>query len=166
MLLSAAAVLSCATSLLAQNLVPVRLALEPIVTNLHAEGVQLYECKPNSDSKLTWHFREPVAILVQEGKTIGRHFSGPKWEHEDGSVVFGKIISSIPGATSNDIPWLKLDAIEHRGDGMFANVTNIQRINTKGGMAEGQCSTVGSYLSVPYSADYVFQRDRSQSLTR
>lgn len=136
------------------------------MSNFHAEGVQLYECKPDSDNKLAWRFREPIAVLIQEGKITGHHFSGAKWEHVDGSVVLGKIISSIPGATSNDIPWLKLDAIEHRGDGMFANVTNIQRINTKGGMAEGRCPTIGSYLSVPYSADYVFQRDRSQYLTR
>ena len=34
--------------------------------------------------------------------------------------------------------------------------TTIQRINTKGGMAEGPCENSGAFLSVLYSADYAF----------
>jgi hypothetical protein len=70
--------------------------------------------------------------------------------------VKGKVIASAPGATENDIPWLKLDVVEHRGHGVLSNATSIQRVNTKGGVAPGACETAGSSLIVPYSADYVF----------
>jgi hypothetical protein len=35
-------------------------------------------------------------------------------------------------------------------------VTTVQRINTKGGVAQGPCDGAGTYQSVAYSADYVF----------
>jgi len=72
--------------------------------------------------------------------------------------VKGKVVASAPGATENDIPWLKLDVVEHRGHGILSDVTAVQRINTKGGVASGSCENLGSYLSVPYSADCVFVR--------
>ena len=40
--------------------------------------------------------------------------------------------------------------------GRLTGATTIQRINTKGGMAEGPCENSGAFLSVPYSADYTF----------
>jgi hypothetical protein len=40
--------------------------------------------------------------------------------------------------------------------GTLAGVTTIQRIKTKGGNAEGPCESAGSFLSVPYAADYTF----------
>src|SRR5579864_6749973 len=79
---------------------------ETIVLTLHAEGAQVYECKAGADGKLAWAFREPIATLFADGKTIGRHYAGPNWEHSDGSAVVGKAIGNAPGATANDIPWL------------------------------------------------------------
>ena len=107
---------------------------------------------------MTWQFREPIATLIVDGKSIGRHFAGPNWEHIDGSVVKGKVIASTPGATSSDIPWLELELVERRNNGIFSTATTVRRINTKGGMAQGPCERAGDYLSVPYSADYVFLR--------
>jgi hypothetical protein len=49
----------------------------------------------------------------------------------------------------------------HRGAGQLTHATTIQRINTKGGSAEGACEASGSFLSVPYSADYVFLKKAS-----
>jgi hypothetical protein len=46
----------------------------PLVT-LHAEGAQIYECKTGSDGKLTWTFREPIASLMLDGRTVGRHYA-------------------------------------------------------------------------------------------
>ena len=63
---------------------------ETAVVTLHAEGAQVYECKAGSDGKLAWAFREPIATLVLDGKTVGRHYAGPNWEHMDGSAVVGK----------------------------------------------------------------------------
>lgn len=129
---------------------------ETVVLSTHAEGAQVYECKAGADGKPMWSFREPIATLLVDGKTIGRHYAGPNWEYSDGSAVAGKVSASAPGATANDIPWLKLDVASHRGSGLLADVTTVQRINTKGGKRDGACDAVGSFLSVPYSADYVF----------
>jgi hypothetical protein len=90
--------------------------------------------------------------------SIGRHYAGPSWDHADGSGVKGRVVGSAPGATSNDIPWLKIEAVEHRGSGILSDVTTVRRINTKGGVVQGPCESVGNYRSVPYSADYVFLR--------
>jgi hypothetical protein len=134
-----------------------------VIATLHAEGAQIYECKPDSGNTskaraLTWQFREPIATLVFNGTSIGRHYAGPNWDHADGSGVKGRVVSSAPSATSNDIPWLKIEAVEHRGSGILSDVTTVQRINTKGGVVQGPCESVGNYRSVPYSADYVFLR--------
>jgi hypothetical protein len=129
-----------------------------VVLTVHAEGAQVYECKAGTDGRLTWAFREPIATLMADGKTVGRHYAGPNWEHSDGSAVVGKAIGNAPGATASDIPWLKLDVASRRGSGILSDVTTVQRINTKGGKLEGACDSAGSYRSAPYSADYVFLR--------
>jgi len=129
-----------------------------IVLTVHAEGAQVYECKAGTDGKLTWAFREPIATLLVDGKTIGRHYAGPNWEHSDGSAVVGKAAGNAPGAAPNDIPWLKLDVVSQRGSGVLSGITTVQRIHTQGGKLEGACDSAGTYRSAPYSADYVFLR--------
>ncbi|MBR1153091.1 DUF3455 domain-containing protein [Bradyrhizobium sp. JYMT SZCCT0428] len=131
---------------------------QTVVVTLHAEGAQVYECKAGADGKAIWSFREPIATLLADGKTVGRHYAGPNWEHSDGSAVAAKVAGNAPGATANDIPWLKLEVTSRRGSGVLAEATTVQRINTKGGKRDGACETVGSFLNVPYSADYVFLR--------
>src|SRR5712664_4154676 len=100
---------------------------EAVVLSVHAEGAQVYECKAGADGKLAWAFREPIATLLADGKTVGRHYAGPNWEHSDGSAVVGKAAGGAPGATPNDIPWLKLDVISRRGSGLLTDVTTVQR---------------------------------------
>lgn len=129
----------------------------PLVT-LHAEGAQIYECKTGSDGKLSWTFREPIASLMLDGRTVGRHYAGPTWEHADGSSVQAKVVGNAPGATANDIPRLKLEVVERRGSGALAGADIIQRINTSGGVLYGSCERAGSLRSVGYSADYLFRR--------
>jgi hypothetical protein len=129
---------------------------ETVVLSVHAEGAQVYECKAGTNGKLSWLFREPIATLMADGKTVGRHYAGPNWEHVDGSVVTAKAAGSAPGATANDIAWLKLEVIAHRGNGVLSGVTTVQRINTAGGKLEGACDKVGATISAPYSAEYVF----------
>ena len=138
--------------------VPAEIAVqgEAKVIEVHAEGAQIYECKADAAGKRVWTFREPVATLIAGGKTIGRHYAGPNWELQDGSAVVGKVAAKASGATPKDIPLLKLDVASSRGSGQLSGVTTVQRINTKGGAAEGPCETDGSFLSVPYSSDYVF----------
>jgi hypothetical protein len=124
----------------------------------HAEGAQIYQCKPDPDGRLAWQFREPIATLLLDGNTVGRHYAGPRWEDVDGSAVQAKVVSMAPGATANDIPWLELGVTLHLGHGVLSDVTGVRRINTEGGMAHGRCDTAGAFLSVPYHADYVFLR--------
>ena len=57
-----------------------------------------------TDGKLAWAFREPIATLFQDGKTVGRHYAGPTWELSDGSAVVGKVAASAPGATPRISP--------------------------------------------------------------
>ena len=129
----------------------------PMVT-IHAEGAQIYECKVDAVGKLAWQFREPIAALLIGGKTVGRHYAGPSWELADSSFVNAKVAGRAPGATANDIPLLKLEVTSQRGTGELTGASIVQRINTKGGVAEGACDQAGSLLAVPYSADYVFFR--------
>jgi hypothetical protein len=131
---------------------------ETVVLSVHAEGAQVYECKPVTDGKLAWSFREPIATLISDGKTVGRHYAGPNWENADGSAVTGRVTGNAPGATSADIAWLKLEVISHRGNGVLSGATTVQRINTTGGQLGGPCDKAGLLKSAPYSADYVFLR--------
>ena len=126
------------------------------VATMHAEGAQIYDCKADASGKLIWQFREPIATLLMDGKTVGRHYAGPSWELQDGSAVSGKVAARHPGATPGDIPLLMLSAHSQRGSGLLGGVATIQRINTKGGLADGPCTIAGALLSVPYTADYTF----------
>jgi hypothetical protein len=136
----------------------IMVAGETLVATLHAQGAQVYECKADASGALAWQFREPIATLLSNGKTLGRHYAGPTWELADGSAVAGKVAASAPGASQSDIPLLKLAAVSQTGSGMLAGINSIQRLNTKGGVAKGPCDAAGTFLSVPYSADYAFYK--------
>ena len=137
---------------------------DTLVATIHAAGAQVYECKADAGGKLAWQFREPIATLIVNGQTVGWHHAGPSWDLADGSAVVGKLAGRAPGESPKDIPLLKLDVISRRGSGLLANVTTIQRLNTKGGVADGSCDAAGTFLSVPYSADYLFYKKARCSL--
>jgi len=137
---------------------------ETLMLTAHAIGAQVYECKTNSDGKLAWQFREPIATLMIDGKTVGRHFAGPAWEMIDGSAVSAKVSAQAPGATTNDIPLLRLDVAARHGSGLLSGVTTVQRLNTHGGLADAACDSPGTFLSVPYSADYAFYKKASADM--
>ena len=144
----------------AQTSLPAAIAApgETAILTLHAEGAQVYECKAGADGTLAWAFREPIATLLLDGKTVGRHYAGPSWEYSDGSAVVGQVVGTAPGGVAMDIPWLKLAVTSRRGNGVLSPATTVQRINTVGGRLNGACYKAGAYESVPYSADYVFLR--------
>ena len=116
---------------------------ETAVLTVHAEGAQVYECKAGPDGKLAWAFREPIATLMLDGNTVGRHYAGPNWEYSDGSAVVGKTAASAPGATSNDIPWLKIDVISQRGSGIHPLLAEGHGL-----LAFGFIRGVGAMLSI------------------
>jgi hypothetical protein len=136
---------------------------EALVAIFQAQGAQVYECTADAAGKLAWQFREPIATLLVDRKTVGRHYAGPSWELADGSTVVGKVAGRAPSATPNDIPLLKFEVVSQRGGGL-ADVTTIQRLNSNGGVADGPCDPAGAFLSVPYSADYAFYRTARWSL--
>ena len=144
----------------AQKALPESIAApgETAVLKLHAEGAQVYECKNGTDGTLAWAFREPVATLILDGKTVGRHYAGPTWEYSDGSALVGQVAGTAPGEMAADIPLLKLAITSRRGNGVLSPATTVQRINTVGGRLNGACYKAGTFESVPYSADYVFLR--------
>src|SRR5271163_5295813 len=52
---------------------------------LHAEGSQVYECETDQRKRLAWQPREPIATLILDGDTVGRHYAGLRWGHVDHS---------------------------------------------------------------------------------
>lgn len=129
------------------------------VLTVHGKGVQIYECTPDPAGGAKWKFREPLATLIKDGKTVGHHFAGPGWALASGSAVTGKADAQSPGGTAKDIALLRLDVVDKRGGGELSDVTTIQRLDTLGGVFSGACDKPGSLHLEPYSAEYVFLRD-------
>jgi hypothetical protein len=126
----------------------------------HAEGVQIYTCA-SVPGGYAWRLLAPRATLTgEDGKGIGSHYAGPKWETRDGSVV----AAARDAGTSVDstaVDWLRLKATSTT-EGRLEATTYIQRINTVGGRPpaadEDPCDldTLAESREIPYSADYVF----------
>jgi Protein of unknown function (DUF3455) len=127
-----------------------------VAFRVHASGVQVYWWNGTS-----WGFVGPIATLyANSGMTgkVGVHYGGPTWKSNSGSLVIGKNpIRCTPDPDS--IPWLRLEADETDGSGIFNGVTYIQRLNTAGGKAPFEPGTFdGEEASVPYTTEYYFYR--------
>lgn len=129
-----------------------------MVQHVYARGVQMYRW-----NGMSWDFVAPVANLYLEPNffgEVGFHHAGPTWESKAGSKVAGRRVAgtgSTPDATA--IPWLLLEAVTTKGDGIFNKVSFIQRTNTVGGLAPTTMgATVGEVVEVPYTAEYYFYR--------
>jgi len=64
---------------------------------------------------------------------------------------------SVTGA----VPELLLKATAHRGTGLLASVSYIQRLDTRGGVAPTGTCTDGGLQVVGYSANYRFYKPTS-----
>jgi len=110
---------------------------ERLVFRAHASGGQIYVCQQGTDGESQW-----------------------TWKHDDGSEVTGKASAKVDSPDRGSIPWLLVIATGHSGAGVFAQVTSIQRINTKGGQAPAAASCdsskLGTGATIPYTADYYF----------
>lgn len=133
---------------------------ERLVLSAHGDGSQIYVCQAGSDQNLEWVLKAPEADLRDaSGAIIGTHFAGPTWKHKDGSEVTGKMVARQDSRDADSIPWLLLTATGHSGSGVFARVTTIQRLHTKGGQPpKTGCDAAhrGDELKRAYSADYYF----------
>jgi hypothetical protein len=134
-------------------------ANEQLVMQVHAKGDQIYSCKVDGPQP-AWTLKAPEAQLFdKDGKTFGKHFAGPSWEASDGSRVVGKAAANVASPDADSIPWLLVKVVSHAGEGVLAQVTSIQRINTKRGKAPAtgcDAAHAGQEVRVPYSADYLF----------
>jgi hypothetical protein len=129
------------------------------VLTAHAQGDQVYQCSLN-EGEYSWKLQAPDADLLDtQGQLIGRHYEGPTWEYKDGSRLVGRVINKIDIEPGSAISWLLVEVIAHKGKGVFADVSFINRINTHGGLPplEGCDSNhLGGEKRVAYMADYVF----------
>jgi hypothetical protein len=136
-----------------------------IVLSAHADGFQIYDCVADASGHLAWTFHAPLALLRTDDRhLVVLHFggidtglpAGAYWESVlDGSRVHGGNVISVPNPGA--IPLLRLQGVDHAGEGIFANVSFIQRLETVGGLApNGSCGRAGIQSFVPYTATYVF----------
>jgi len=133
-----------------------------LLLRAYGKGVQKYACPVSATSKAV-----PHAILLKddrdEGDLVAIHFGGPTWEALDGSSVVGDTdpmtLHSAPAPDADGVPWLRLTAKSHGGNGLLSRVTYIQRLYTDGGNppAEG-CDQADNQTEVlvEYSAQYFF----------
>ncbi len=131
-----------------------------LTQQLHAKGVQIYQCKPSKEdaTRFEWVLLAPEAVLMDKtGRKVAKHYGGPTWEAYDGSQVVGQVVSRA-NSPDDSIPWLLLRAQSNSGRGRFGSVASIQRLHTAGGKAPPACSLsqADQQLRVPYSADYFF----------
>jgi hypothetical protein len=134
---------------------------EKLVFRAHASGTQIYVCQQGADGKSRWTLKAPEAQLSDwKGVIVGHHYAGPTWKHNDGSEVTGKAAAKVDSPDPDSIPWLLVTATGNSGAGVFAQVTSIQRIHTKGGQtpAATSCDSakLGTEAPIPYTADYYF----------
>jgi hypothetical protein len=134
---------------------------EKLVLKVHATGSQIYTCAADAEGAPQWMLKAPDADLHDwKGAVIGHHFAGPSWKYKDGSEITGKASAHVDSPDVGSIPWLLVTVTGHTGNGLFAHVSSIQRVNTKGGKppaaAECDASRSGTESRSDYSADYYF----------
>ena len=137
--------------------VPAALSAGPemqLVLSTHAEGAQVYACAPDKNE---WALKGPDAKLFDEkGGQIGKHYAGPSWELDDGSLITGELAAKDPGPDANAISWLLLKVKTNSGKGLLAKAGLIQRIETVGGLAPKGACKPGDEVRAPYTATYRF----------
>jgi len=114
------------------------------VLTVHAEGAQVYECRSGSDGKSNWGFREPIATLLVDGKTVGRHYSGPNWDTAMAAPWSARLPATPRARPRTIFPGSNLRWFPPR-QRILAGVTTVQRINTMGGKLEGACDKAGTF---------------------
>lgn len=135
------------------------LAAEQPVIVLSAKGVQIYACVRTGETH-AWKLTGPEASLTDaSGHPAGRHFAGPSWQAEDGSIVVGESLVASQAPDGGAIPWIVLRAKDHKGEGRFATVAYVIRSATVGGLAPASgcdAAHVGAESRVNYNATYTF----------
>lgn len=136
---------------------------EPVL-RLSARGVQVFRCEKH-DGKGAWIFRQPDAELFDAArKVVARHGANFSFEHIDGSRLVATIAAYDDAPKATDLKWLRLTTRSF-GKGAFEGVTDVQRVNTSGGMPPAACDLAhaGRVLRIDFTADFLFYRPRATS---
>lgn len=154
-------------------LIPAAIDLPPApngntrIATYYAEGVQKYKAQPKTGSTpitYEWAFVGPQADLYDAtNKKIGTHGAGPFWQLSATDSIFAQPFTpakNSPGDAPQTIDWLLLMTRQGKTPtGVFADVTYIQRIATKGGKAPVNPPTTATETAdVSYTAIYRFTR--------
>lgn len=160
----------------ANAVLPVDLQVGPdqvLAEVLTTRGDQTYRCVRSKvgapgdvqgpNTQLLWTEAGSEATLVDEARaSVGTVTQGGYFVAYDGSYV-KTVLTGQTQVAANTLTWTryksKLNAAPRTGEGRFANVTSIQRIDTTGGLPPVYpCTLEGSRLLVPYSATYMLYR--------
>ena len=133
------------------------------VFRLAGRGVQVFRCERlSSGPGHAWIFRLPEADLSDAaGKVLVRHGANFSFEHVDGSRILGNVVAYDEAPGTGNLRWLLMTA-KPFGQGVFAGITHVQRVNTQGGMPPPKCEAnqQNQLLRVDFSADFVFYKSR------
>jgi hypothetical protein len=134
---------------------------EHAVLTVQGRGVQIYSCNLVSGT-VQWVFVAPAARLFdKDGVEVRTHGDGPVWHLQDGSSVYGQVVTKSPSPVTGAVPWLLLKGVKFDGTGVLSKVEFVRRTETKGGAAPGGACDVGALTRVPYEATYTFYSSKN-----
>lgn len=125
---------------------------------LQGKGTQLFQCVRDAKG-LYWKFVSPQAELVNaNGVLIVRQGADFSFFAKDGSMLAAKITRWDESNDRNNLRDVLFTTQSRGKKGTLTGVRFVQRLDGKGGMPLTRCSPsqLGSSLSVPFSARYVF----------
>jgi hypothetical protein len=139
------------------------------VATFFADGVQKYKAQlkaGSSPATFEWVFVAPEANLYDASNAkVGTHSAGPTWQLTAPTVdsIFGQAFAppkSVASSDASSIDWLLLMPKTGKNPtGIFANVSYIQRIATKGGKAPATLpASANETVDVRYTAIYRFTK--------
>jgi Protein of unknown function (DUF3455) len=132
-----------------------------IVLAVAAEGIQIYESKPNpAGGGFQWSLKAPEAELKStSGEVLGKHGAGPSWTLNDGSGIVGSLPPLKNVVVPGSIPWLLVAVSSKSGSGTLDKVDYVMRVATDGGVAPKEAPKAeGATARVKYHAIYIFLR--------
>ena len=129
-----------------------------IVLALVADGVQIYESKPNPAGGFQWSLKAPEAELKNAaGEILGKHGAGPSWTLNDSSSIVGGVPPLKNLAAPASIPWLLIAVKTRSGSGILDKVDYVMRVATEGGAAPAEPpKTQDETAKAKYHAIYLF----------
>lgn len=135
---------------------------------LNGNGAYIYQCRqsPLDPNAYEWGFVAPDATLYDGSRTTARHATVGLYESASDRSSTSGVVRSSQSAGATNLPWVLIRAQPLSENGLFANVTSIQRVNTVGGAAPttgcGPDNT-GAEQRVDFRADYYFYKRRGTS---